>query len=484
MSAPACASPSRRWPPKNSAFRPSASRSSTATPALCPDQGGTGGSTGLTRGGTDVRQAAATARQALLDARRRATEPAGARADDRRRRGASDCRRRGRRHRRARRRSPPRAAKSIRRRRCATPARYTVVGKPLPRPDVPDKCTGRHVYVQDFTLPGMLHARVIRPPAIGAKLCRWTSRSIRGIPDVRVVRIESFLAVVGRGRMGRGAGGRGAQGDVERGAGAARAATALERWTCASAPSTAIRPIVSRGDAAAAMAGAAKKLSATYFWPFQSHASLGPSCAVADVRADGATIWSVVAGHARPARRTWRRCSACRRTRCASSFSTASGSYGTNGGDHVAADAVLLSKTVGQPVRVQWTRQDEHGWDPEGPAAAARRAGRPRRGRPHRRLGHADVAADTRRRARARCSAADAAGIPQEHGQGAGAITQNGDPPYAGRQRPRGRALDEGHAAAARRTCARRARSPTCSRWKASPTSSPRPPASIRSRSA
>ncbi len=61
---------------------------------------------------------------------------------------------------------------------------------------MPDKCTGRQTYVQDFTLPGMLHGRVIRPPAIGATLVSMDESSLRGIPDVRIVRVESFLAVV------------------------------------------------------------------------------------------------------------------------------------------------------------------------------------------------------------------------------------------------------------------------------------------------
>src|SRR5262249_24950147 len=79
-----------------------------------------------------------------------------------------------------------------------SPASYVVVGKPAPRPDVPAKCTGRHVYVHDLTLPGLLHARVIRPPAVGATLLAVDDSSIRSIPDVRVVRIKDFVAVVAK----------------------------------------------------------------------------------------------------------------------------------------------------------------------------------------------------------------------------------------------------------------------------------------------
>jgi CO/xanthine dehydrogenase Mo-binding subunit len=185
--------------------------------------------------------------------------------------------------------------------------------------------------------------------------------------------------------------------------------------------------LVTRGDAVARPA--TKKLSATYFWPFQSHGSLGPSCAVADVGADlSATIWCASQG-THGLRLNLAKVFGLPPGKMRVVFLDGSGSYGTNGGDHVTADAVLLSKTVGQPVRVQWSRQDEHGWDPKGPQqlldleGALDASGR-------------IVSWDTQMWLPAAVPgtrafhAADAAGIPQEHGQGAGAITQNGDPPY------------------------------------------------------
>src|SRR5881628_1317032 len=163
--------------------------------ARTPDQGGTGGSTGIPRGAVEVRQAAATARQAFLKlGAERLGRPAaeltlvdgqvrpatggpgigiGALTEGKRLALKVD----------------PQAP-------LQDPTRYTVVGKPLLRPDVPGKCTGQHVYLQDFAVPGMLHGRVIRPPAIGATLLAVDESSLRDIPDVRVIRIESFLAVV------------------------------------------------------------------------------------------------------------------------------------------------------------------------------------------------------------------------------------------------------------------------------------------------
>ena len=293
---------------------------------------------------------------------------------------------------------------------------------------MPDKCTGHHVYVHDFTLPGMLHARVIRPAAIGAKLVSVDDSSVRGIPGVRVVRLENFLAVVASDEWAAVSAARALKATWTEWQGL-QGSDGLERWTRAAALDR-DQAVVNRGDALAALGGGAKRLSATYFWPFQSHASLGPSCAVADVRGDGsATIWSASQG-THGLRSNLSKVFGLSPDKVRVVFLDGSGSYGTNGGDHAAADAVLLSKTLGQPVRVQWMRQDETGWDPKGPQqlldlqAALDANGR-------------IVAWDTQMWLPAQAPggrallAADAAGLPQDHGQGAGLLTQNGDPPYA-----------------------------------------------------
>jgi CO/xanthine dehydrogenase Mo-binding subunit len=146
------------------------------------------------------------------------------------------------------------------------------------------------------------------------------------------------------------------------------------------------------------------------------------------VRGDGATIWSASQG-THGLRANLAKVFGLSQDKVRVVFLDGSGSYGTNGTDHVAADAVLLSKTIGQPVRVQWMRADETGLDPKGPQQLLDiQAGVDASGR--------IVAWDTEMwlpsaapGARA-LLAADAAGLPQEHGQGAGLITQNGDPPY------------------------------------------------------
>jgi nicotinate dehydrogenase subunit B len=391
----------------------------------CPNNGGTGGSTGLTRGGTAVRQAAATARQELLRrASARLSVSPGALTID-----AGVVR-------------PLTGGRGIaigrllEGGRFALPvdagaplvsaAAYRVVGASPPRPDVPAKCTGGYEYIQDFTIPGMLHARVVRPPAIGARLISVDQTSIAHLPGVRVVRLESFLAVVSANEWA-----------------AVRGARELEAvWSewqglpghehlepyLRGGVIEREQTVVDRGAAAEAMAGAAGTLAATYFWPCQSHASLGPSCAVAEVRGTSAAIWTssqVTYG----LRATLARVFGFAPERLRVVFVEGSGSYGTNGADHAAADALLLSKTIGQPVRVQWSRQDEHGWDPKGPQQLLDlRAGLAADG--------TIVAWETEmwlpanRRGARILLAAEAAGLTQDNGRDAAGVHENGDPSY------------------------------------------------------
>ena len=183
------------------------------------------------------------------------------------------------------------------------PATYTKVGQSPLRPDVPDKCRGAYKYIQDHVVPGMLHARVVRPPALGATLTAVDEASIAQLPGVKVVRIDSFVAVVAADEWA-----------------AIRAARELKAtWTewkglpghdnleqyLRGGVVDRDQAIVQRGPNGpvgegqsiapaleAALASAKTTFKATYFWPCQSHASLAPSCAVADVRGDTATVWT------------------------------------------------------------------------------------------------------------------------------------------------------------------------------------------------
>lgn len=394
--------------------------------ALVPDHGGTGGSTGIPRGAVDVRQAAATARQAILkmgaeQLKRPAPELIVADGMVRPAAGGAGIS----------------IGTLIGGKRLALevdpkaplkdPGGYTVVGKPLLRPDVPSKCTGQHVYVQDFTLPGMLHGRVIRPPAIGAKLISVDESSIRQIPDVRVIRVGSFLGVVASDEWAAVRAARELKATWSPGE-SLPGSEGLDRHVRESAVDH-DEALVSRGDPRAALATAAKQLSATYWWPCQSHASLGPSCAVADMRPDGGTVWTASQG-TYGLRGNLSKIFGISEDKLRVIYLDGSGSYGGNGNDDAAADALLLSKTVNRPVRVQWMRQDEHGWDPKGPPQLLDlRGGLDGQGR--------IVAWETQMWLPATLPgnrpllAPDGAGISQPHGQGAGQTQQNGDPPYA-----------------------------------------------------
>ena len=245
-----------------------------------------------------------------------------------------------------------------------SPSEYAVVGKPVPRVELPAKMTARHVYVHDVRVDGMLHARVIRPASIGARLQSADDSALRGIPGARVVRKGDFLAVV-----------------ADREDDAIRAATALQPvWsesallppiatlheTLMSIPAT-DRVVVDAGGVPDAISRAPRSVKARYTWPFQMHASIGPSCGVADVKPDSATVWSSTQG-AHTLKGAIAQLLGMQPDAVHVIWTEGSGCYGHNGSDDAAADAALISQLVRRPVRVQWMRADEHGWEPKGAA--------------------------------------------------------------------------------------------------------------------
>ncbi|TMI86958.1 MAG: xanthine dehydrogenase family protein molybdopterin-binding subunit, partial [Bacillati bacterium ANGP1] len=254
-----------------------------------------------------------------------------------------------------------------------SPDQYTIVGQPVPRIDIPDKATGRFTYIVDVRVPGMLHGRVIRPAPPGARLL--AAEGAQALPgSVKVVRKGNFLGVVA---------------DTEWDA--IQAARNLKvTWSPSevswppmadlyrvmwSMPARLRRVMAEVGDVDAALAKAARTIEARYDWPFLSHAMMGPSCAVADVRDGGATIWSGTQ-HPHQLREGLAELLNLPPGNVRIIWVEGSGSYGRSGSDDAAADAALLSQTVGRPVRVQWMRADETGWDPKGPpVVTAVRAG-------------------------------------------------------------------------------------------------------------
>ena len=246
-----------------------------------------------------------------------------------------------------------------------TASNYKLVGKPIARVDIPTKVTGEHIYIQNLRLPGMLHGRPVRPPAVGAKLVSVDEASVKHIAGlVKVVVKANFVGVV-----------------CEREEQAIRAAQEL-KVTWQSAPalppmnqlygalrkiSSNDKPAANAGDVEAGFSSAIKTLQATYQWPYQIHASMGPSCGIADVRNNAATLWSATQG-AHQLRPTVAQLLGVPAANVRVIFIEAAGCYGHNAADDAAADAALLSQAVGKPVRVQWMRYDEHAWEPLGPA--------------------------------------------------------------------------------------------------------------------
>ena len=331
--------------------------------ALTPDQGSTAGSTGIARGGVQIRQAAATAREALLrlGAERLRLAPGEVEAI------AGEIR--------------PKAGgvgisygELIGERQFAlkldpkaplrNPDDYTLVGKSLPRPDIAAKVTGRHAYVHNLRIEGMWHGRVVRPAAVAAKLVAVDESSIAHIPDARVVRIGDFLGVAAPDEWDAICAARALKATWDR----RETLTGEEgvRQSLRLGPFEGEEVLTRKGDAQAALAAAGDKLAAEFYWPMQTHGSIGPSCGVADVRDGKATIWTASQGTHR-FRFAFAQFLGLPDDAVRLIYMDGAGCYGMNGHDDAAADAALMSRALGRPIRLQWMREDEHRFDPKGP---------------------------------------------------------------------------------------------------------------------
>jgi nicotinate dehydrogenase subunit B len=395
--------------------------------ARTPNQGGTGGSYSINPAGLQIRQAAATARAALLG---RAAAQLGAPVGSLKvsdgivaapngqtvsygallAGGRLDMRI-----------DPKAPLKSY--------ADYKVVGQSVPRPDVPAKVSGSHIYVHDFRLPGMLHGRVVRPSAHGARVIGVDEASIANIDAARVVRLDNFLGVVAESEWA-----------------AVRAARALKvtwsEWqglpdqaslykSLRAAQPLRVQRVVDKGDVDRLLAEGGRVLRASYDWPIQNHASIGPSCAVADVRDGRATIWTASSNCLRY-KVVFARFLGLKADDVRLIYMDGAGAFGMNGAEDAAADAALLSQAVGRPVRVQWMREDEHRWEPKGPpqpvdlAAVVDDAG-------NLKAWHAEtwLPAATQGLQGVPLLGPAAAGRDQAQGLSTGLLAQHLDPPYA-----------------------------------------------------
>jgi len=247
------------------------------------------------------------------------------------------------------------------------PSDHKIVGQPIKREDVAPKVFAQEDFVTDVKVPGMVHGRMIRPAVAGSVPVKVDESSIKDIPGAKVVWDKGFLGVV-----------------ADKEWDAIQAAQKLKvEWSQVDAPfpeqaslydhirkaSVRKRQIEKEnGNVDEAFKNAAKVIEAEYEWPFQSHASMGPACALVEIKDGQVTCWSgtqkshfqqqglasTLGVPLENVRVIWK---------------AGPGSYGRNDADDAAMDAAVLAKAVGKPVRLQYMRDQGTGWDPKGPAS-------------------------------------------------------------------------------------------------------------------
>ena len=333
--------------------------------ATTPDQWMTGANLTIAQGGTEMRRACATARVALLE---RASAKLGApvadlvavngvvhlKADPSRSAGYGTLVA-----------GQPLALKVDAKVVMKKAADYQVVGKSIARVDIPDKLTGEFPYMQDFRLPGMLHARVLRPDDLGAPLKGYDDSAAKKVTGfVQTVRKGDFLAVLAKTEWGAIKAMRAMQVQWGEGTGLPEQATVFDHWRTRKVAKTEVTQKI--GDAEVALAAAPQRVKARYDFAVQTHASLGPSCAVAQLKDGQLTVWSAsqathslvdeiapIVGVPKEKIRVV--------------YLDGAGCYGRNGHEDAAADAALITTLTGRAVRVQWMRADETARAPKSP---------------------------------------------------------------------------------------------------------------------
>jgi nicotinate dehydrogenase subunit B len=251
------------------------------------------------------------------------------------------------------------------------PKDYTIVGKPIPRADIAPQVYAQQDFCTDVKVPGMVHGRMLRPPVAGALPVKVDESSIADIPGARVVWEKGFLGIV-----------------ADKEWNAVRAAQRLNvEWSNvkpafpdSSALYDHIRkaPVRKReiggketGNVDDAFKAAARVIEAEYEWPFQSHACMGPACAVVEIKDGNVTCWT---GSQKPhfVRNGIALTLGIPNEKVRAIWQVGPGSYGRSDADDAAMDAAVLANAVGKPVRVQYTREQATAWDPKGPASIHR----------------------------------------------------------------------------------------------------------------
>lgn len=245
---------------------------------------------------------------------------------------------------------------------------YKWVGKSIPRVDIPAKVTGQFEYAHDVRLPGMLHARVVRADALGARLQSVDDSQARKVTGfVQTVRKGDFVAVVAKSEWAAVKAARAIKLTWSAGTGLPDKATVFDYWR--KQPLAKEEATQKVGDAPAALAASDRRVKASYEFAVQTHASIGPSCAVADFASGNLVVWSPSqATHSMQSELAAITGVAAEKIRLL--YADGSGCYGRNGHEDATADAALIATMIGKPVRVQWMRADETARAPKSPPRA------------------------------------------------------------------------------------------------------------------
>ena len=244
---------------------------------------------------------------------------------------------------------------------------YRLIGKPIHRIDIPRKVTGEVAYVQDLRLEGMLHARVVRPPSYGYTISSVDVEPTKALPGiVSVVQDGDFLAVVADEEFQAVRGMALLQNSTQWHSSPAQLPDIKTLPAVLQSLEREVGTVSEAGNANGA--GEDKIYEATFTRPYQIHGSIGPSCAVAQMQDGTLTIWSHTQG-VYPDRKAIAEMLGMPEESVRVIHMEGSGCYGHNGADDAAADAALIARSLnGRPVRVQWMREQEHAWEPYGPA--------------------------------------------------------------------------------------------------------------------
>jgi nicotinate dehydrogenase subunit B len=244
--------------------------------------------------------------------------------------------------------------------------KFTIVGKGIPRNDIREMAAGSYTYVQDLRFDGMVHARVVRPPSYEAKLKHFDALTVKNkIPGITIIHNGSFLAVIAEEEY-----------DAVRAQKLLRlGAVWSEGSTFPSEGEKNLKDHIQKLPVQSERVHEQGKISskrythkAAYFKPYIIHGSIGPSCSVALWDGKSLSVWSHSQG-VYPLREALSKMLGLATDQIYVTGVPGSGCYGHNGADDVSADAAVIAMQYpGKHVRVQWSREEEHGWEPYGSA--------------------------------------------------------------------------------------------------------------------